>query len=142
MKSSKKDNIMKTVNLKRASLSALIIWVTGVSAFVGSFYFPLMDNPDEQANWFLTLALIPAIITGVYFYNKNGLRTNGLRLGGFMFLLTILLDALITVPIFIIPSGGDHLSFFGDPGFWFLGIEYVLLVATANWMFSRKLKAV
>ena len=109
MKSSKKDNIMKTVNLKRASLSALIIWVTGVSAFVGSFYFPLMDNPDEQANWFLTLALIPAIITGVYFYNKNGLRTNGLRLGGFMFLLTILLDALITVPIFVPPPFGISL---------------------------------
>lgn len=129
---------MKTVNLKRASLSALMIWVMGVSAFVGSYYMPLVDNADDQANWFLTIALIPAIILGVYFYDKNSIRTNGLALGSYMFLLTMLLDALITVPLFIIPIGGNHLNFFGDPSFWFLGIEYLLLVAIANWMFSRK----
>jgi len=133
---------MRTVNIKRASFSALIIWVMGVSAFVGSFYFPLMDNADEQANWFLSIVLIPAILIGVYFYNKNGLRTSGLHLGAYMFLLTIFLDAMLTVPIFIIPTGGDHLSFFGDPGFWVLGIAYILLVVIANWMFRRKLKAV
>lgn len=43
---------MKTLNVKNASISALIIWVMGVSAFVGSYYLPLMDNADEQANWF------------------------------------------------------------------------------------------
>ncbi len=133
---------MKNVHLKKASLSALIIWVLGVSAFVGSYYLPLMDNADEIANWFLTFALIPAIITGVYFYNKNNIPTNGLRLAGYMFLITMMLDALITVPLFIIPEGGDHLSFFLDLGFWILGIEYVLLVVIANRIFSRKLEAV
>lgn len=133
---------MKTVNIKKASISALVIWGIGVSAFVGSYYFPLMDNADEQANWFLTIALIPAIVLGVYIYNNNGKRTNGLPLAGYMFFLTMLMDALITVPLFIIPAGGDHLSFFADPGFWILGLEYVLLVTIANWIFSRKLKAV
>jgi hypothetical protein len=97
-----------------------------------------MDNSDEQANWFLTVALIPAVLIGVYVYYRSSSRTNWLLLGGFMFFLTILLDAIITVPLFIIPAGGDHLSFFGDPGFWILGIEYMLIVAVANLLFSRK----
>ena len=129
---------MQTINLKRASISSLIIWILGVTAFVGSYYIPLMDNSDEQANWFLTVALIPAVLIGVYVYYRSSSRTNWLLLGGFMFFLTILLDAIITVPLFIIPAGGDHLSFFGDPGFWILGIEYMLIVAVANLLFSRK----
>lgn len=123
---------MNTLNIKKASISALIIWVIGVSAFVGSYYFPLMDNADEQANWFLTIVLIPAIVIGVYFYNKKGVPTKGLLLAGYMFLLTMLLDALITVPLFIIPAGGNHISFFLDPGFWILGVEYVLVAVIAN----------
>jgi len=109
---------MRPINLKRAIISSLIIWILGVSAFVGSYYLPLMENPDEQANWFLTFALIPSILIGVYVYYRRSIRTNWFLLGGFMFFLTMLLDATITVPLFIIPAGGDHLSFFGDPGFW------------------------
>ena len=131
---------MQTINLRRATIASFIIWILGVSAFVGSYYIPLMENLDEQANWFLTVALIPAILIGVYVYYRKSSRTNGLLLGGFMFFLTILLDAMITVPLFIIPAGGDHLSFFGDPGFWMLGIEYMLRVAVANLLFSRKWK--
>lgn len=131
---------MKTIDIKRASLSAIIVWSIGVSAFVGSYSFTLMTNPDEQANWFLTVALIPAIIAGVYFYNKNGIQTNGLRLGGYMFFLTMLLDAFITFPLFIIPAGGNHLSFFTDPGFWMLGFEYVLLVFLANLVYGGRVQ--
>ena len=129
---------MHTVNFKKATFSALIIWVLGVSAFVGSYYLPIMDNADEQANWFLTFALIPAILIGVYLYNRKSKKTNGLFLGSFMFFLTILFDASITVPLFIIPAGGDYLSFFGDFGFWILAIEYLLIVAIANSIFSKK----
>ena len=52
-----------------------------------------------------------------------------------MFSSAIVLDALITVPVFIIPHGGNHLSFFGDPGFWLIGFEYVTVVA-AYWKFK------
>jgi hypothetical protein len=137
-KAFKGSKIMQTINLKRASIASLIIWILGVSAFVGSYYIPLMDNSDEQANWFLTVALIPAILFGVYTYYRRSSRTNWLILGGFMFFLTMLLDAMITVPLFIIPHGGNHLTFFGDPGFWMLGIEYMLIVALANLLFRRK----
>ena len=49
-----------------------------------------------------------------------------------MFSSAIVLDAIITVPVFIMPNGGNYLSFFGDPGFWLIGFEYVAVVA-AYW---------
>jgi hypothetical protein len=129
---------MKALNLKRVVSSAFIVWVLGVSAFVGSYYLPIMEDAEVQANWVLTITLIPATILGAYFYNRKSAKTNGLLLGASMFLLTIVLDALITVPAFIIPAGGSHASFFGDPGFWMLGVEYVLVVGIANYAINTR----
>jgi hypothetical protein len=87
-----------------------------------------MDDPDLQANLVLMVAIIPAACLGAHLYYRRGLKTNGFVLGFVMFSGAIFLDAVITVPVFIIPNGGNHLSFFGDPGFWFIGIEYMTVV--------------
>jgi hypothetical protein len=116
------------MEIKRAIIATSIVWVLGVSAYILSHFVKIMDNPELQANVVLTLALIPSAILGTKFYYKNGAHTNGFKLGIFMFLITIGLDAIITVPVFIIPTGGDHLSFFSDPGFWFIGLVYILVV--------------
>lgn len=116
------------MEIKRAIIATSIVWVLGVSAYILSHFVKIMDNPELQANVVLTLALIPSAILGTKFYYKNGAHTNGFKLGIFMFLITIGLDALITVPVFIIPAGGDHLSFFSDPGFWIIGLVYILVV--------------
>ena len=123
---------MKTINLRKAAISTIIAWTLGVAAFVASYFVPVMDDPDLQANWVLTIAVIPATILGAHLYYRNGYQTHGVLLGSTMFLVTIALDASITVPVFIIPNGGDHLSFFGDPGFWLIGLEYIAVV-TGYW---------
>ena len=128
---------MKNLDIKRASLSALMVWSLGVAAFVTSYFTPLMDDPDAQANWVLTVALIPATILGSRFYYQKGYGTNGFLLGTYMFLVTMVLDACITVPAFIIPTGGSHLTFFGDPAFWMIGVEYICVVA-AYWAIRYK----
>ncbi|EAR14844.1 hypothetical protein [Robiginitalea biformata] len=119
---------MKKMKFLRATISALIVWAIGVTAYVCSYMIPLMENPDTQANWVLTLALIPATALGASYFYMGGFRINGLILGAFMFGVTILLDACITVPVLIVPAGGDHLSFFSDPVFWLIGLEYVGLI--------------
>jgi len=129
---------MKKPGIIRATISALIVWTIGVTAFVASYLIPLMDNPDVQANWVLVGTLIPATALGANFYFRKGFRTNGLKLGAYMFGVTILLDALITVPVFIIPEGGNHATFFGDPVFWLIGLEYIGLIA----MYSQLLEKV
>ncbi|NET33945.1 MAG: DUF5367 domain-containing protein [Cyanothece sp. SIO1E1] len=131
---------MKKLNVKRAAISALIIYVLGVSAFIASHFVPIMSDPEAQANLVLMIAITPAAIFGAFLYYRRGHETNGILLGAFLFLLTIVLDALITVPLFVIPAGGNHLSFFGDPGFWLIGVEYVLVVA-AYWQVHKVLQA-
>ena len=116
------------MNIKRAIFSAAIAWTLGVSAYIGSFFFEWMEDPEFQANLVLTLALIPSAVIGTNFYYKKGQNTNGFILAVVMFSTTIVLDALITVPLFIIPEGGNHLTFFMDPGFWLIAVEYILVV--------------
>lgn len=123
---------MNRLNIKRAILSALIVWTLGVLSFVLSYFVELMDDPDAQANLVLSIALIPITTFAAHFYYRKGSETNGILLGTFMFLIAMTLDAAITVPVLIAPMGSNHLSFFGDPGFWLIGVEYILVV-TAYW---------
>ena len=119
---------MKNLNIKHAAISAAVVYVLAILAFVGSFFVPIMENPEDQANIALMLAMIPSAYVGAHLYYRKGHRTSGHVLGFVMFLGAIILDAIITVPVFVIPNGGDHLSFFGDPNFWIIGIEYILVV--------------
>ena len=131
---------MKQVHKKDVIISAVIVWALGVSAFVASYFVPLMSDPDLQANWVLSLVLIPSAMLGTHIYYRKGHKTNGFALGASMFLVTMVLDALITVPVFIMPYGGDHISFFSDLGFWLLAVEYISVVA-AYWQIEKALKS-
>jgi hypothetical protein len=120
---------MKKLNVERAAWASFMVYMMGIAAFLGSYYLPVLPDPDVQANWVLSLALIPAAILGAHFYYRDGSQTNGWILGLVMFIGAMVLDAIITVPLFIIPIGGNHLTFFTDPGFWMIAVEYVLIVA-------------
>lgn len=122
------------MNIQRAIVAALIVWLLGVSAYTLSFFFSFMADPELQANIVLVVALIPCAWLGAYFYYKNGAQTHGLRLGTSMFAIAMFLDALITVPVFILPQGGSYVSFFTDPGFWFIAFLYITVVVV-YWKF-------
>jgi len=125
---------MKSLNLKHVAISAATVYAIGILAFVSSYFIPLLDDADFQANLVLMIAIIPAAYLGAHLYYRKAHGANGFLLGGSMFLGAMILDALITVPLFIIPNGGDYLSFFGDPGFWLIGVEYIGVVV-AYWQF-------
>lgn len=126
---------MKNLNVKHAAISSIIVYILGILAFVGSYFIPIMNDPELQANLILAIAIIPAAYLGAHIYYKKRHGTHGIVLGIAMFSAAIILDAAITVPLFIIPNGGSHLSFFGDPGFWLIGLEYILAVM-AYWRFK------
>jgi hypothetical protein len=126
---------MKNLNIKHAAISAIVVYIIGILAFVGSFFLPIMNDPELQANLVLVIVLIPAAYLGAHIYYQKNHSTHGFVLGIAMFFSAIILDATITVPLFIIPNGGSHLSFFGDPGFWLIGLEYILVVL-AYWKFK------
>ena len=128
---------MKNLNVKHLIIVSVLAYTLGVSAFLGSFFVPILSDAELQANLVLAVAIIPAAILGARMYYRKGHQTNSFLLGGAMFFITMILDALITVPLFVIPAGGDHISFFTDPGFWFIGVEYVMAVVIYRWVYKR-----
>ncbi len=123
---------MKTINLKYAFLAGLIVYVIGITFFLGSYYYPMVEDLELQSNITISIVIIPASIFGARFYYRKISNTNGLLLGITMFAIAALLDAVITVPFFFMPAGGTHYEFFVNPWFWLVALEYVLSVFIYN----------
>jgi len=127
------------MNTKRAIVSGVVTWILGVFTYSAPYFFSFIENSERYANVVFPIALIPAVIVGAYIYyraghrraghRRAGYKTNGFILGGVMVMVAIVLDALITVPLFIIPEGGNHFSFFTDPSFWLIAAEFVIVTA-------------
>ncbi len=116
---------MKTI---RAILIGTGIWFVAVAFYTLSFQFPILENPDQQANMILFTVVMPLVWLGSYIYYKKDSTTHGFKIGQVYLLTAVFLDAIITVPLFIIPNGGSHYTFFMDPGFWTIAFE---MIATA-----------
>ena len=108
-------------------ICAILVWLMGVSFYLLSFFVPVLEDVELQSNLVLVLAVIPSSYLGTWlFYKKEFIKpsTLGLR----FVLIAAFLDALITVPVFIIPEGGSHASFFSDPMFYTIAVELYFLV--------------
>ena len=117
---------MKT---KRAILIGIGIWFLAVCAFTLSFYIPLMDNYELQANLFVGLALIPLTWFGARLYYRAEQKSVGIKIGLAMLLTGVILDATVTVPFLVIPAGGSYYHFFTDISFWIIAILYLSVVS-------------
>ena len=116
---------MKTI---RAILIGTGVWCIAVALYTLSYRFPILKDPNQQANLVLFTAVMPLVWLGSHLYYKRGATIQGYYLGLVFLLVAALLDALITVPLFIIPNGGSHYTFFADLGFWMIALE---MLATA-----------
>ena len=106
---------------------AVLVWILGVSFYLLSYYIPILENPELQSNITLVLAIIPSACLGTYlFYKKWQMKPSALAIT--FVLVAAILDALITVPVFIIPYGGSYSEFFGDPMFYTIVVEYYFIV--------------
>lgn len=122
---------------KRAFFIGILIWCIGVILFSASYYVPLLENLDLQSNIVLSISIIPLVWCGCFFYYKKEQQTNGF-ITGLIFLMTaVLLDIVITVPLLIMPNGGNYYDFFIDLGFWLIAVE---IIFTANLYYFLKVK--
>lgn len=83
------------------------------------------------------LILIPIVIFGVSLYYKSGYKINGFLLGTFLLIIGIILDAVVTVPLFTIPQGIGYLEFFSSI-FMIIGYVELILVSGVYWI--KKIK--
>ena len=120
---------MKTT---RAILLGIAIWIIAILFYSISYAIPILENPDTQANVVLFVVVMPLVWYACLIYYKKGNKTHGLKVGQALLLTAVALDALITVPFFVMPNGGNHYSFFTSIGFWIIAFEF-LLVASLYW---------
>ena len=111
----------------------ILVWIFGVSAFSALYMLPISEDRYLQANIGLALVVPFLVWLGAWlYYKKVKSAHHGLTLGLLMLLASATLDALITVPLLIIPYGGSYTSFFGSTDFWLIALEFVA-VATLYW---------
>jgi len=120
---------MKT---KRAIAIGITIWIIAILFYLTSYYVPILENTENQANVIVFVVVLPLVWLGCSYYYKNDSKTHGFIVGQTMLLTAVALDALITVPVFVIPNGGSYYSFFTSFGFWIIAFEF-LAVATLYW---------
>ena len=113
------------MKIYRAIVIAVTIWILGVSAFSLSFLVPILENAKLQANLILVFAVVPLVWFGSKIYFLSGNKVKGYWVGLTFFSIAALLDALITVPFLVVPSGGSYLEFYTDPGFWCIGLLFL-----------------
>ena len=116
----------------RAIGIGIIIWTIGISVYNLSFTIKIVEDAQQQANMLLFVAVMPLVWFGAKQYYKKDTNTHGYWVGQSFFLTATALDALITVPFFVIPNGGSYYLFFTDIGFWIIGFEF-LIIAVLFW---------
>ena len=121
-------------------ICAILVWILGVSFYLLSFYVPILENPELQSNIVLVIAIIPSACLGTYlFYKKSYIKPSVLALT--FIIVTTILDALITVPVFVIPNDGSYSEFFGDPMFYTIVVEFYFIVLYYGNHLTKKLEA-
>lgn len=116
----------------RAILIGISIWIIGVLFYLTSFYVPIIDDLEQQSNIVLSIIVIPLVWYGCKVYYKSDNHFYGFKIGITFLLVSIIFDALFTVPFFMIPNGINHYDFFTTMEFWVIALEF-LFTAIAYW---------
>lgn len=121
-------------------LCAIVVWILGVSFYSLSNYIKVIDNPELQANLFLVVGILPSALLGTHLFYEYSSRKPAVLALVFIS-VAALLDALITVPVFIIPNGGSYSAFFGDVMFYLVLVEFYLIVYVSGNFLAKKNKS-
>ena len=77
--------------------------------------------------------MIPIVFFGASYYYKNRDKINGFILGGVMLATGIILDIIITMPLFIIPQGISYVKFFLN-SLALIGYAEFIILAGLYWL--------
>lgn len=116
------------MKILKAITIGVVNWIIGVTIYSLSYTQPILENPELQGNICLALVLIPLGWLGAKFFYKSNDQVHGILPASILASVAVILDALVTVPMMIIPAGGSYGQFFGDAFFWLLITEYLLVV--------------
>ncbi len=121
------------MKILRAILSGIIIWVLIFVEWSVIIFTPVLKDLGDWQYLIHYLVVIPIIIIGASYYYKGKNKVNGFLLGLVMLVAGVILDAIITVPLFTSPKGVDHMKFFFNP-LMLIGFAELIIVTGLYWM--------
>ena len=123
------------MNIKRGLLFGLLFWIFVFVAVSILIFLPWVKDSALRVNiiWYIIEIPIVLILAKWYFKQRKPTIKEGFLVGLVVLITGSVLDAIITVPLFI---GGDYGKFFGD---WMLYIGYaelLILTTVSGWEFD------
>ncbi len=114
---------MKT--LRALSIGALVWVLIFIEIFITMIGLKLSETAVWVAHYFV---LIPIAILCSWLYYKSKDSVNGFVLGIVFLIVGIVLDMIVTVPLFIIPQGGNYGTYFSNMFMLSGFLELIVLV--------------
>lgn len=128
------------MNILRAIVTGTIAWALIFVEWSIIMFAPILKDLPNIWQWiihYVVLILIVSLVTHFYYLGKDR-HTHGLLVGLVMLVTGIILDSVITIPLFILPQGGTYSSFFFQ---WLMIAGYIelLIVTVAYWKWKVKM---
>ena len=113
------------MKITKAILYGAILWVLiFFEVSILMFGFGLEEGASYYISHYILAVILVAIVTTLYFRKEKADFKKGIKVGLIFAITGILLDAIITVPLFV----KDYSLMFGDTGLW-IGILLGILTA-------------
>ncbi len=116
-------------NYKKATIGAILLWVLiFVTWSIVIFLPPFKDGNNMMWQYIIHYVLLILwiwIVAKIYFGKVVASSKEGLIYGIYVLIVGIILDAIITVPLFPV---GTHAEFFGQWEMWIGYIELIILM--------------
>ena len=121
------------MKLLKAIGLGIVLWVLiFFEVSILMFGFKLTSGISYYIIHYLFLAIISIVLTLIYFSGKKKTRGGffrGLLVGIIFIVIGIILDAVITIPLWIISQGGSYQSFFLN---YYMLIGYLIVIVLAG----------
>lgn len=116
---------MKT---SRLLFTGLLMWLSIFTVFTALVMLPVTKNSLSLQNTLLVVFVAPIVLACTAIYYKTGANAHGIIVGFLFTAISLCLDALITLPLIIIPSGGSYQAFYSSTILWVVVVESITLV--------------
>ncbi len=123
------------MNLKRAILFGALIWLLVFVEWSILVFAPYVKESINLQWTIHFILLIPIVGYATHSYYKKKSKDHGLVVGLIMLLAALVLDAIISVPLFILPQGMTYAMFFLNP-LMLAGMLEFLLISYAYYRFK------
>jgi len=100
-------------------------------------FMPILKDSVPLQYIIHSIVLIAWGLIGAHLYYKSKDKINGFVLGFVFLIVGIILDMIITMPLFIIPQGRSYADFFLDWKMWIGYIELIFIVGIYD-LFRKK----